>query len=498
MSLLRKKNKVNELNLKLNFFYINNLFYFIFLLIPLKVVSSPWYEANDYEIKYIKQELYEKCSISIQTLSHSPLSFSYLYDSIDSIDNKNLSLECIDLIESIKKNIQKNFSEPKISLGIQSKSDDLYLNTVGERFYNKENIYYSYSKTNNNISYKFKIRKFDNDVLFDDSYLSYRVSNKLVVTVGRTNKWWSPSYDTSLILSNSARPSYGISFNSYQPIKFKLNFLQFLGSYEYDLYINKLERDRHVPNALVTGLKLSFMPNKNLTFSIMRVAQYGGKNRSINSKVIKNLITGKDTTNRNLEFDDQAGNFIAGIDLIYKLPARENVEIFAQIMGEDGLDPILDNNTSAIFPSKRFGLAGIRARNTFKSLPFIVSLEHVNTDSGYTNTTYNHSLYKNGYRYKSKPIGASIDADSHKSLISLDAFLNKQNKISLKYQKVNINQNNNKLVYYGNNIFFDEYSLMYSKNINKKLSVKLIYVARKGDLGIFKNNIGFLNIEHRL
>ena len=477
---------------------MNKIFLLVYGFTSMHAFSSPWYEANDLELNYFEHELSNECNVKTPRSAHSPISFSYIYNSLDLLENEDLSLECTYLVEDIKRHIKKQFSKPRVSVGVQTEADDLYLNSIGERFYNNSNIYYSNSNTINNISYKIKIRKFDNELVFDDSYLSYRTSNKLIITAGKINRWWSPSYDTSLILSNSARPSHGISFSSYQPIKFKIKFLKFLGNYEYDIYINKLERDRQVPNTLVTGLKLSFTPTNNLNFSILRVAQFGGKNRPINSKVIKNLITGKDTTNRDLDFDDQAGNFIAGIDFIYKLPIKENIEIFAQIMGEDGLDPILNNNTSAIFPSKRFELAGIRMKNTYKSLPFIINLEHVDTDSGYRNVTYNHSLYQSGYRYKSKPIGASIDADSHKTLLSFDTFLNNQSKIKLMYQKININQNNNELVYNGKNIFFDEYSLMFAKNINKNLSIKFFFISRKGDLSNFKNNISFFNIEYRL
>ena len=58
--------------------------------------------------------------------------------------------------------------------------------------------------------------------------------------------------------------------------------------------------------------------------SLLRVAQYGGKGRTNNSKTFKYMLTGKDNINRNLEFYEQSGNQIAGIDFSYKINSKNN------------------------------------------------------------------------------------------------------------------------------------------------------------------------------
>ena len=54
-----------------------------------------------------------------------------------------------------------------------------------------------------------------------------------------------------------------------------------------------------------------------------------------------------------------------------------------------------------------------------------IQSEHVNTDTGFKNVTYNHSLYKTGYRHKGKPLGAAIDTDSHNTIFSMHRYVNK-------------------------------------------------------------------------
>ena len=60
------------------------------------------------------------------------------------------------------------------------------------------------------------------------------------------------------------------------------------------------------------------------------------------SQTIINMLLGKDNTNRDLDSEDEPGNQIAGID--FKISFLENHnEDGGQYIGEDGLDPIIDD-----------------------------------------------------------------------------------------------------------------------------------------------------------
>ena len=73
------------------------------------------------------------------------------------------------------------------------------------------------------------------EYIFDESYVGYYKKGYLY-KFGRISKWWSPSNETSIVLSNSARPSVGLSISSYQPIVFKDNFLKYLGQLNFDIF----------------------------------------------------------------------------------------------------------------------------------------------------------------------------------------------------------------------------------------------------------------------
>jgi hypothetical protein len=265
------------------------------------------------------------------------------------------------------------------------------------------------------------------------------------------------------------------------------------------VFIGRLERDREIPNALIFGNRLSFSPYPNLNLSLLRVAQYGGKGRPINSETIKHLLTGKDNTNRNLEFNEQSGNQIAGIDFSYKINTNNNVYIYGQYLGEDGLDPIIDDRwIGAIFPSKRFGMGGISISSGSTKNLWKITLEHINTDTGFKNVTYNHSLYKSGYRYHDNPIGADIDGDSHNSILNFTKHFT-NGSFQLKYQRMSINQNNSSKHSLSTKAFTnEEFLFKYSRFYKRNLNVSLNFILRDTTNKEYTNNLFFIRLEKSL
>ena len=112
-----------------------------------------------------------------------------------------------------------------------------------------------------------------------------------------------------------------------------------------------------------------------------------------------------------------------------------------------------------MLPSRTLYQIGISKNNLFYGDDEIV-FEYVNTfsSSGIKNYTYNHSIYKSGYRYYGQSIGASIDADSKMFLIQY-----KRNDFDLKLIEGHINFNDNSKNVWGNK--FNNIKGLYIKNL---------------------------------
>lgn len=467
-------------------------------LLSLQLHSEPWSNFDKIDFNNFNIKLILECDINLKELnqSASPSSLSSLYEEIEIYGAKNLSSICKSTLNDFKKYLDSHFYLKSTKIGIQTKTDNLYIQSRGDRYFNEDVIFFEQSGVLKNFAYSININKINNEIVYDGSYISYLFKPNFVIKAGRYNRWWSPSSETSLILSNSARPFPSLSISNYRNINSNNKIFKFFGPINYELFLGQLDKNREIPNALIFGNRLSFQPLEILDISLLRVALFGGKDRSVNTETIKNLILGKDTINSRLSFDEQPGNQIAGIDFSLKPFKGYEYSIYAQILGEDGLDPI--SNSFIKFPSKRFGMLGVDLQKIKRFNYWDITIEHVNTDSGFKNVTYNHSLYKTGYRYKGYPIGARIDADSHSNSLILKKDWNNQN-IKIKFQKLNINQNQNNLPRYGNkNLLVHELSIKFSKKLKYNRYVEFHIAHRDTNNHEIKKHKGFLKFEQRL
>ena len=154
----------------------------------------------------------------------------------------------------------KKFTKSINIIGYQSKIQDTFLQDRTKRYYQDQNMYLSHSNINNNFAYNITLRKINNDesINIDDSYISYKYKNT-IFKFGKYNKWWSSSNETSLILSNTARPLKSISISNYDPYEFK-NFFEILGKFNYEIFLGKLEKIEQfqIHYCLVTDFLFSF------------------------------------------------------------------------------------------------------------------------------------------------------------------------------------------------------------------------------------------------
>ena len=451
-------------------------------------------KTDDYALKSLLEEFFLSCTNANNQAHFYPYPLQNIYDQLNNIDLKKEDKECNNLAATLSKEIKNRFAKQE-SISMQFRSSGYIFQNLGSRIYDNNLISYTNSNTIKNFSYKFNLRSLDNgEYFFDNSNISLKHNNN-IFKFGRIERWWSPSTESSMMLSNSARPPISLSISSYK--NYHTNILKFLGPYDYEIFISRLERNRAISNALLFGNRISFSPSPNFKFSLIRIAQFGGKGRDLNTKTLKNMILGKDNTNQDLSFSEQPGNQLAGLDFSIK-PFNKNIVFYGQILGEDGPDPINENIEFIKFPSKRFGQVGFFIAKKIDIGLIKITTEHLSTNSGYLNKVYNHELYKDGFRYFSKPIGANIDADSRLSTIKAEFIDNYSNIFSIKLTDYSINENgniNNKIN--TEHADFNELNINYTKKISQELDLIIsTFFRSKSFENIKKNNI-FIEVKYR-
>jgi hypothetical protein len=253
------------------------------------------------------------------------------------------------------------------------------------------------------------------DVWLDGSYFAGKFGN-WIVTAGAQDRWWGSGWLGSLILSTNARPVPAIALDRAVSDPFESKWLRWIGPWRLTTFMGYMDGDRHdYDHPLLFGMRISARPLDGLEISLERTAQWCGEGRSCTWKDFWNLFTGHDNAGENVDPDSEPGNQLAGWDIRWASPIGDwNYAIYNQHTGET-----IDNHIPR--PYRSLDLAGIE---TWGASPadgssWRLGFEWANTRCGGTENgeklwdcAYNNNIFNvEGYRYKGRPLGHSIDGD---------------------------------------------------------------------------------------
>lgn len=265
------------------------------------------------------------------------------------------------------------------------------------------------------LNSSFSIDPSDKDtVRLDGSYLVGKLGNWLI-GAGAIDRWWGPGWQSSLILSDNARPAPGIWLNRQNESPFETPLLSWIGPWQLTAVVSQLEEERAVSNPLWIGFRGTFRPLAGLDIGLSRIFMFGGEGRDSSLATFWDAFRGNDNP-RDSESDPS--NQLGAIDVRYGFSAGEQtLGLYAQLMGED---------EAGGFPAKKAWLLGLDGTSGLWGRQQRWFLEGTDTiaedlfgDPIY-DITYEHRVYRTGYRYKGRNMAASIDADSR--MVTLGYF----------------------------------------------------------------------------
>ncbi|MDH4022438.1 MAG: capsule assembly Wzi family protein [Gammaproteobacteria bacterium] len=252
----------------------------------------------------------------------------------------------------------------------------------------------------------------DDEFSPDGTYIGMALGNWML-SAGWQERWWGPGRDGSLILSTNARPSPGIAIQRNRSTAFESKWLRWIGPWSLTSFINLLDDDREIDDALLFGLRITFRPIDSLEIGLSRTAQFCGDDRPCDARAFTDMLVGNDNAGTNVDPEDEPGNQLAGFDFRWVLPREMPLALYAQWIGEDGR-----NGTAK--PGSWLRQAGLEYWGRIGSLAHRTHMEFADTSCregglGFSdikpNCAYEHSIYKTGYRYNGKSLGHGIDGD---------------------------------------------------------------------------------------
>ncbi|MCF6217052.1 MAG: capsule assembly Wzi family protein [Emcibacter sp.] len=247
----------------------------------------------------------------------------------------------------------------------------------------------------------------------DGSYISQDIGNWSAYA-GAFDRWWGPGRESTLILSNNARPMPSVGLRRIEPKAFKTKWLSWMGPWQWDMFVARMEEDRFIANPLFVGMRLTFEPIKNFEVGLSRTLQLCGEGRPCGFQSwTKALISVGDLDNTGTV--NEPGNQLASIDLAYSfsLGGNNSLKIYAEGTAED---------QNVILPFQFAKLLGVSIYGPYgnKGAKWRITTEFSDTVSRNVwlfgkqrfNLIYRHFIYQTGYRFKGRALGHSLDNDS--------------------------------------------------------------------------------------
>jgi len=261
----------------------------------------------------------------------------------------------------------------------------------------------------------------------DGSYVSALLGNWQVY-LGEVDQWYGPGWESSLILSNNARPIPRIGLLRNSPDAFKTRWLSWLGPWQLNTFIGLLDGgdriDRNIP---IASLRFSFEPVNGLEIGLTRITEFCGQNHTCDP--FKAAFGFQNTdANRNVSNEE------ASIEFKYHYDFKKlSFSPYIQFQNED-TGPFVHSFTSHLAGltwAGPWGQDGGRWRLVTEYTDSRATLNFLSFGKRAVGTAYNNTQYLDGFRYRGRTLGFSLDSES--TLFSVVALLTDRHGLGYRF-----------------------------------------------------------------
>ncbi|HCU64442.1 MAG TPA: hypothetical protein DF774_01640 [Rheinheimera sp.] len=242
----------------------------------------------------------------------------------------------------------------------------------------------------------------EQDTVYDGSYLAAIMGN-WVLSFDQNSQWWGPGQQSSLLLSNNARPLPSVRLSRHSWRADQRPWLNWLGPWSISTFVGRGQHNSSIANVKYWGGRATVRPISALELGVSRTVQWGGEGQSNSFSTMWDLISYD-------RRDEIQADQRAALDLSYHFNAFSlPLTLYAEIADDD--------NSSGL-PDKALQLYGVRTfwgeAQALHSLNLEYSDSYLQCEDSLApgHCAYQGHWYPEGYRRYGRIIGSGYGADA--------------------------------------------------------------------------------------
>lgn len=416
------------------------------------VAAQNWTSASDSVLRR-DVELLKNYGLISGPVNTWPLSWKQITRGINNINTNDDAPYPAHVMRAISRTLRKSPNKGwRLSTDLRFSNEPKLVRGFGDTARSETDISLALAYQNKNIDAQIEVNFRESDGIkntsLDGSYIATNIGNWSLYA-GAIDRWWGPGQDNTLLLSTNARPMASIGFRRNEPKPFESKWLSWVGPWTWDMFVANMGENRHIPNALMVGMRLSFAPFNNLEVGLSRSMQLCGNNRPCDFKTwTKALISFGDLDNTGKL--SEPGNQMASIDFAYTKQLNDkSLRMYFSGTAED---------QNVIMPFQYARLLGATLTKPIGEKGDSLAFNMEWSDSGNKlawffgkrsrDVIYNHFIYRTGHRYDGRTLGHSLDNDS--KLVSFTTTYDRADgttySLSLRSANINWDRNNTNII----------------------------------------------------
>ncbi|SEH57949.1 Capsule assembly protein Wzi [Rheinheimera pacifica] len=374
------------------------------LLFAVPAAAAPWVDTTD---NYLRQ--------SLQTLSHAgvitgpvntyPLMWKNIVADLAAAQEQPTE-ELRFALAHVRSALNANQHNYIAGIKLKASSDPSLYQSFGETYFDKASVSVFKEYLGDNWAAKTQVnyRKLEDgsneqELTYDGSYMAV-IAGNWVLALDQQPLWWGPGQQTSLLVTNNARPIPSLRLSRHSWQKSDAMLFSWLGPWSFTTFIGQGEHSSIPQQIKHFGARFSARPLPQLELGLSRVSQWGGDTLDNGLDAFGDMLL--------LNDDDNADN-LAAVDLTFHTNLFNRPFSFYTELADDNGGRKL---------GKPMQLYGVRTFFGSESAVHTLNLEWSDTyirceeQMVAGDCAYEGDIYPQGYRRYGRVIGSGYGADA--------------------------------------------------------------------------------------